>query len=86
MTIMSLAVMTRATLGHTGRKLHAGTGTAALYVLANLAAVVRVTAALFPAAYVFGLTLSGYLWAGAFGLFICLYGPKLIGPRPNTKA
>jgi uncharacterized protein involved in response to NO len=83
MTIMSLAVMTRATLGHTGRELHAGPGTAALYVLANLAAIVRVTAALVPSLYIFGLTLSGYLWAGAFGLFICLFGPKLLGPRPG---
>lgn len=81
MTVMSLAVMTRAILGHTGRELHAGPGVTALYVLANLAAVVRVAAALFPAAYVFGLTLSGYLWAGAFGLFLCLFGPKLVGPR-----
>jgi uncharacterized protein involved in response to NO len=85
MTIMSLAVMTRATLGHTGRGLHAGPGTTALYLLANLAALVRVSAAFVPSLYVFGLTLSGYLWAGAFGLFICLFGPKLIGPRPTAK-
>jgi uncharacterized protein involved in response to NO len=43
---MTLAVMTRASLGHTGRPLIAGPGTTAIYVLITLAALLRLVAAL----------------------------------------
>ena len=41
---MTLAVMTRASLGHTGRPRHAGLMTVVIYVLVNLGAVLRVFA------------------------------------------
>ena len=79
--VMTLAVMTRASLGHTGRIKHAGPLTVLIYLLVNLGAVLRV----------FGpnLTLSGDViigvaagcWSGAYLLFIVGYGHILFGPN-----
>ncbi len=79
--VMSLAVMTRSSLGHTGRPLTAGWGTVIIYSLANAAAIVRITAALYPPFYLPGLILSAGLWMAAFGCFVVVYGPKLVTPR-----
>jgi len=71
---MTLAVMTRASLGHTGHALTAGGGTVAIYALVSLGAVLRV-AAQTPAM----TSLAGLAWAAAFALFALLYGPLLVG-------
>jgi len=81
MGVMSLAVMTRASLGHTGRPLGADRPTSLVYTLVNLAAVVRVAAPFAPAMYLPGLIVSSILWFGAFGGFVAVYGPKLLSPR-----
>jgi uncharacterized protein involved in response to NO len=72
---MTLAVMTRATLGHTGRALTAGRGTLAIYACVSLGALFRVTAPIAP--HLPMLSLSALLWAGAFLLFAAVYGPIL---------
>ncbi len=79
MGTMTLAIMTRASLGHSGRALTAGTGTTLCYGLVGLAALTRVLAPLAPegAALLYGL--SGLAWIGAFGLFAVLYAPLLTG-------
>ena len=81
MGTMTLAVMTRATLGHSGQALTAGPGTAAIYALVGAAALLRVLAPFtaLDTALLFGL--SGLAWIGAFALFVILYGPLLIGRR-----
>lgn len=79
--VMSLAVMTRSSLGHTGRALKADGGTLAIYIFINLAAVVRVLAALNPQFYMMGLILSAILWTAAFGGFLVVYGPKLLSAK-----
>tara|TARA_R110000868_G_scaffold394812_1_gene666237 strand:- start:681 stop:1880 length:1200 start_codon:yes stop_codon:yes gene_type:complete len=71
---MTLAVMTRATRGHTGRPLEADGGTVAIYVLVNLGALLRVAAPLLPLDYMLSIRLAGGLWGGAFLLFIFVYG------------
>jgi len=81
---MTLAVMTRASLGHTGRKLTAGRGTTTIYVLVTIAAVLRLLAPLAGAQYLLALSLAGAAWSGAFGLFVVLYGPPLLTPRVAT--
>jgi uncharacterized protein involved in response to NO len=78
---MTLAVMTRASLGHTGRQLAAGPGTTAIYVLITLAAILRLVAPLGGANYLLALTAAGAAWSAAFGLFVLLYGPALVLPR-----
>jgi uncharacterized protein involved in response to NO len=86
MAVMIVAVATRATLGHTGRPLHAGIGTAAIYALIIGSAIARVGGALWTPYYMEALALAGVLWGAAFGLFILLYGPLLILPDPRKQA
>jgi uncharacterized protein involved in response to NO len=78
---MTLAVMTRASLGHTGRKLYASAGTQAIYALAVAGALTRICASLEPDWLGELLLASGFLWAAAFGGFALLYGPLLCRPR-----
>lgn len=83
---MTLAVMTRASLGHTGRPLTAGPGTRTIYGLVSLAAVLRVLSPLAGARMELALWLSGAAWSGAFGLFAVLYGSVLTRPRAQGSA
>jgi len=78
---MTLAVMTRASLGHTGHALTAGRGTVAIYALVTLAALLRLLAPFGAGDYLVLLCLAGLAWSGAFGLFVVLYGPALMRPR-----
>ncbi len=78
---MTLAVMTRTSLGHTGRELKAGFGTTAIYALVSLAAASRVAAPLAGAHYLLALELAVAAWTGAFGLFVVLYARPLASPR-----
>ncbi|HXP76036.1 MAG TPA: NnrS family protein [Stellaceae bacterium] len=83
---MTLAVMTRASLGHTGRPLVAGPGTTTIYVLITLAAILRLLAPLGGGEYVPMLLLAGAAWSGAFGLFVLLYARPLAQPRVKDEA
>jgi uncharacterized protein involved in response to NO len=84
MGMMTLAVMTRASLGHTGRPLAATAGTQAIYAFAFTAAVLRIIAAIFPSMLL--LELAGLAWLGAFGGFVVLFGPLLAGRPPAWTA
>lgn len=79
---MILAVMTRATRGHTGRDLVADWPTQLIYALVSLAAATRVAAAFAPDLSMPLLMASAGFWIGAFGLFVLDYGPMLVLPRP----
>lgn len=81
---MTLAVMTRASLGHTGQKLAAGPVTIVIYLAVILAALVRIAAALLPSQTLSLIPLAGGLWIAAFLLFAIGYGPSLIRPRPTS--
>jgi uncharacterized protein involved in response to NO len=78
---MTLAVMTRASLGHAGRPLHAGPGTSAVYLLVTLAAALRFAAPLLGEHAVLSTALAGCAWSAAFALFAFLYGPLLLGTK-----
>lgn len=82
---MMLAIMTRATLGHTGRTLHAGAATSVIYLLVTLAALLRLGATFVPALYTPLLHSSGGAWIAAFALYLAVYGPMLLSPRPDGK-
>ena len=82
---MILAVMTRATLGHTGRELRADAATTAIYVLVTLGAASRVAAPLLVERYTELMRGSALLWTAAFGLFLLRYGPMLWSPRVGEK-
>lgn len=79
--VMTLAMMTRATLGHTGRERLADRMTVALYAAMNLAAGCRVAAAFVPGAANALLVAAAIFWVAAFGLFVVRYGPMLLRPR-----
>ncbi|WP_158611023.1 NnrS family protein [Aurantiacibacter spongiae] len=78
---MILAVMTRATLGHTGRPLMASGITKLSYVLITVAAVARVLAGLAIAPSHALMAVAGAAWCAAFTLFLLEYGPMLWSPR-----
>ena len=75
---MTLAVMTRATLGHSARQLTADSWTLAIYILIAVAAISRVAAPIALGLYVPLLLTSGLLWSGAFILFTVHYGRMLL--------
>jgi len=76
--LMTLAVMTRATLGHTGQALTAGMGTVAIYAALVLAVGARVAAGLWPDMAGTLNMVAGLGWMAAFGGFAGLYGPLLL--------
>lgn len=80
---MITAVMTRATLGHTGRALQAGKATVALYAAVVLAALTRIAAAFLPEPGMALLMASGALWGAGYLGFTFVYGRYLICPRPG---
>jgi len=75
---MTLAVMTRATLGHTDRALAADRRTAAIYVLVAAAAGLRVAAPFALELYLPLLWVAGLAWCAAFSLFALHYGRMLV--------
>jgi uncharacterized protein involved in response to NO len=81
MATMILAVMTRVTLGHTGRELIAPPSTFSIYVLITSGAILRVAAALGLVDSTNGIVVASSAWAGAFVLFLIFYGPMLLRPR-----
>jgi uncharacterized protein involved in response to NO len=82
---MTLAIMSRATLGHTGRPLHAPPLVVASYVLVGAAALARLAAPLAPAHAVSLLVISGALWSAAFATFVVRLGPALVQPRADGR-
>jgi uncharacterized protein involved in response to NO len=83
---MILAVMTRASLGHTGRPLVVSPFIAAAYLVLAAATVVRLWAApLQVLGYGSALTVAGALWCIAFSLYLLVYTPILIRPRVDGK-
>jgi len=82
---MILAVMTRASLGHTGRNLIALPPVIAAYWFINLAAALRVLAALAGEHYMIAVAAAGFCWLAAFGLFVWVYFPILTQPRVDGR-
>ena len=83
MGAMTLAVMTRASLGHTGRPRHADRLTIVIYLLVNLAALLRIFVPSLENPTVLThviLSLSAFGWSGAYLLFALVYGPYLLRP------
>lgn len=84
--LMTLAVMSRASLGHTGRPLAATPGLQAVYAVAGLAALARVSAVLHPEWSGTLLHVAAFAWAAAFLGFAALYAPLLCLPKRPAAA
>ncbi len=83
---LTLGMMTRSALGHTGRALAADRATALAYVCVNLAAVARALVPMaFPGLYLAMLDASGALWSVAFAAFLIAFWPVLTRPRIDGK-
>ncbi len=81
--LMTLAVMTRASLGHSGQDLHATHTTTLAYCALMVSVIARVLAdVLFDLRGVL-LDASGVLWIVAFATFVVAYGPMLATPKPE---
>jgi uncharacterized protein involved in response to NO len=83
---MILAVMTRASLGHTGRPLAVPRSIALAYLLLTIGTLLRVFGvSFFPERYLLTVTLSGLAWVLCFGIFVVVYAPILWSPRADGK-
>ncbi|WP_026191087.1 NnrS family protein [Methylobacterium sp. WSM2598] len=78
---MTLAVMSRASLGHTGRPLAASPAVQAVYALVVASVLARVCASVHPAWFGVLLPIAGTLWAAAFLGFAAAYWTVLTRPR-----
>lgn len=81
--LMTLAVMTRATLGHTGQPLSASPSTQIVYALALLAVGARIIGA-FEGSMAL-IYVAGLAWVASFGAFLIVYGPLLLSRPPAWK-
>jgi uncharacterized protein involved in response to NO len=83
---LTLGMMTRVSLGHTGRQLILKPAIVVAYVAVELGALLRVLAAFMdPADYETWLAASGLLWSAAFLLFLVVYAPILVAPRADGR-
>jgi uncharacterized protein involved in response to NO len=83
---MILAVMTRVSLGHTGRPLVVSRSITFAYVLITIAVCIRVfSGAVSPTSYLLVLSVAGVAWSLAFLLYLIAYAPVLMLPRADGK-
>jgi uncharacterized protein involved in response to NO len=83
---MILAVMTRASLGHTGRPLVVSGAITLAYLLLTIGVALRVFAnVLMPERYVLGMSIAGLAWMLSFLIFLIVYAPMLSSPRADGK-
>jgi len=83
---MTLGMMVRVSLGHSGRPLKVSTATTLAFILINLACFLRVfLPVVYPELYAVIVTVSGGLWVLAFLIFLVLYTPVLVFPRIDGK-
>ncbi len=84
--VITLGMMSRVSVGHTGRPMQAAPLTRLAFILINLAALLRGLAPLLaPASYQLWLLSSGLCWIIAFALFLWVHGPMLVRPRPDGR-
>jgi uncharacterized protein involved in response to NO len=82
---LTLGMMSRVTLGHTGRMLAAPRPVAWGFVATVLGAVLRVVSPLFPALQLTLLSIAGMLWALGFLAFVLWQSPMLVAPRVDGR-
>lgn len=86
MGMMILAIMTRASLGHTGRELKVSGITVMSYICILSAVVARtILPALGFIEYMTALKISGLLWMGGFVFYLIAYAPILLLPRTDGR-
>lgn len=84
--MITLALMTRASLAHTGCEVRALPGTSLLYGAIAAAVAARFTGVVVPAWASALMPLAGVCWIAAFGGFLFLYGPLLVRAQATGGA
>ena len=84
--LATLSMMTRVSLGHTGRSVHEAPGLALVFLFTLLTAfALRVVFPLiWPHQYPWWIALSGLAWALSFALFVVAFLPKLVQARADS--
>lgn len=83
---MTLGMMARVSLGHTGREMRSHRLIDLAFVLINLAALSRVFVPLaVPAMLLPAIKVAGVLWALAFTLYLIIYAPMLMRARVDGR-
>lgn len=83
---LTLGMMARVSLGHTGRELEAPVSIVVAFSLVILGALVRVAGPLLGGASTMpALHLSGTVWALAFAIYLVRIGPYLLRSRPDGR-
>ncbi len=83
---VTLGMMARVSLGHTGFPIRPAKVVEISFVVLNLAALARVFGVmLVPERYLFWIHLSGGLWILCFAVFAVAYVPILLRPRADGK-
>jgi uncharacterized protein involved in response to NO len=84
--VLTLGMMARVALGHTGREKVASRLATASFVLLIIATAARTGASLLtPVAYIDGLFVAALAWCAAFLAFLWAYAPVLPTPRSDGK-
>ena len=79
---MTIGIMTRAALGHTGRKPHASPVMVGAFIALGIAAVLRtIGPIIWPDHYTVTMAAVGILWIGVFSIFSVSFWPVLTRPR-----
>lgn len=84
--LMTLGMMARVSLGHSGRQLKVGSAMVLSFAMVLVSALVRVVGPLFGlSAYLPSMMLAGSLFAVGFAIYFVVYLPMLMAPRVDGK-
>jgi uncharacterized protein involved in response to NO len=84
--IMTLGMMARVSLGHTGREMKLNSGMVLAFILINIAAILRVVVPIFmPDNYLQLIQLAGWLWVLSFIIFLMVYTPMWLRSRVDGR-
>ena len=84
---MTLGMMCRVTLGHTGRSLIACCVTVGSFIVMQVAVLIRVMGLVILPEYTsLWIISSAFLWSACFGVYVLVYAPILWAPRSDGRA
>jgi uncharacterized protein involved in response to NO len=82
---MTIGIMTRAALGHTGRLIHASPMVIAAFTMMTMTALIRIIGpAITPEFYNEAMLISGLIWVGLYLGLTKVFWPVLTQPRINS--
>ena len=84
--IMTLGMMARVSLGHTGREMKLNSWMVLAFILINVAAIFRVILPVFMHDYYLQLIqVAGWLWVVSFIIYLLVYTPMWLKPRVDGR-